>query len=133
MVVKIKMGKMMKGGTDFEEMSKPLTEAIKQAQGRAQTRTITAGDIYDELMSYELRLHIPKKYMAGIRVTIDHNAQKFPNAYKYTPESTYFTAEHNGKEWIVTDIGRGVCKATKGSAFLPDEAKKAIIESMAKI
>jgi len=69
--------------------------------------------------------------MKGITVTVCDGAQSFPNAYYKAgaPMATYFTAEHNGKEWVITDIYRTYCRGTVAQIALTDDAKAAIIAS----
>lgn len=108
-----------------------IAEAIKEAEGKARSRTITPDDIMEDLCAVQNHLRISKTAMKGITVTINHNAQTFPNAYKKmgNPESTYFSAEHNGKGWKLTEIYRDTCRATKASIHLTDNAKTAIIRN----
>ena len=54
----------------------------------------------------EKTLGIPKKHMVGIRVRCDLHAQKYPNAYKYTPESTQCSLERCPSGWYITDVER---------------------------
>ena len=102
--------------------------AISEAEGKARVRTITPIDIIVRLEQIEERLDIPKSRMKGVTVTVNDSAQKFPSAYKYTPESTYFTAEHNGKNWKLTRIWRDRCTNSVASITLSDTAKEAIVE-----
>ena len=108
-----------------------IEDAIKAAEGRATARTINAGWIMNSVERVEDALNIPKTHMKGIRVDVDPHAQSFPRAYKYTPESTQFSAEYNGKEWVLTGIWRGACHGCtqEFSITLTDEAKAAIIKS----
>lgn len=108
-----------------------LSDAIKEAEGRASARCITATDIIDELTAVERGLRIPKKSTVGVSVVVDANAQDFPNAYKYTPTSTWFRAEYTSTGWKVTDIYRGETARynAKYRIKLTDEAKTRIIEN----
>ena len=76
-----------------------------------------------------IKLPIAKKYYEGIEVEIDVNAQDFPNAYKYTPESTIFCAVYKNRNWHITNIRRDTCKRPKEkiTLVLPSETKQAII------
>lgn len=108
-----------------------LTAAIKTAEGRATARTITAADIMDALETIEERLGIPKAHMIGITAEVDVNAQTFPNAYKYRPESTQFEAKRTASGWKVVNIYRGTTHgpSTRYSLTLTDKARESIIES----
>lgn len=110
--------------------SEKIDAAIRTAEGRASVRQISAKLIITVADGIAARLAIPKKAMVGIRVEADPNAQQFPNAYKYTPESTHFTMIYKPGGWYLTDIMRAPTKApTRAySVVLTDEAKQAIVE-----
>lgn len=110
-----------------------LNEAIKEAEGSARERTITADKVLYELKQYEEKLGIPKKALKGVTVHIDPNAQHFPVSYKYIPMSTMFWAEHNGREWVLTRILRARCTESKGSACLTSLAKDALVKAMSNV
>lgn len=109
------------------------TEAIQamldDVQAKARVRTITPTIIADTCERVADELRIPKSAMKGVTFTADYHARTFPNAYKGSPESTHFTAEFNGKEWIVTSIFRNwVRRPTLAiTVNLTDTAKDAII------
>lgn len=105
-----------------------IDDVIKEIEGKATARTITAADIIEELYTYENTLGIPKKYMEGIKVTINPHAQQFPGAYKYTPMSTKAQAVYKNGSWRIFDVYRGKCTNTRISADLPKETKDKIIE-----
>lgn len=113
----------------LSEATAKLTDAIKEAEGRATARTITAEIVLKTLSEVENRLNIAKKYLKGVKVIANPNAQTFPRAYKYTAESTYFCAEHNGKAWKITNIYREECENTRVNIELTDDAKAAIIRN----
>lgn len=91
------------------EAYEKLSVAIKEAEGHATVRKITASDIIDSLDSVVKTLAISKKSMEGIEVSVDLNAQKFPNTYKYAPESTHFRAIYKSGSWRITKIWRDTC------------------------
>lgn len=112
------------------EADRVLSAALDEAQGRAKVRTIKTTDIISALAEIEDTLSIRKKAMDGIRVEVDLNAQDFPNAYKYRPESTIFSALYKNGAWRVTDIGRypthrASCRI---SVIHTDASKNALIE-----
>lgn len=114
----------------FSDAAGALSAAIREAEGRATARTITARDIVSRLKEIEKGLNIHKKNMNGISVHVDENAQDFPRAYKYTPESTHFYATFKGGSWIITGIERARCRSAsqKITITLTEEAKAAIID-----
>ena len=112
-----------------EQIAAPLTEAIEAAEGRATARTITAWEVVVALREVEERLSISKKAMDGVEVSIDINAQDFPRAYKWPPESTHFDAMYKGGYWRVTNVYRYKTQTPRFRHIvrLTEEAKRAVI------
>lgn len=118
---------------DLEQVASAVTAAIEAAEGRATVRTITAEDIALYLIEVEKTLALKKAYMNGVTVSVDLNAQAFPAAYKYIPESTQFKAEYKNGSWRLMEVWRGRCRTSGKHAChveLPEAAKKEIIYSM---
>lgn len=113
----------------FEKESEKVQSALDEVQKRSKVRTITVKDICCTLTNVDKKLDIPKKYKKGIQLSCDYNAQKFPNAYRYQPDSTHFFAEHNGSEWILTGACRRVCTNKNCHLDLTDEAKEKILDN----
>ena len=111
-----------------------LNEAIKAAEGKARERKIDARDVVWMVNRIEKELRIPKKRMNGIVAVCDYNAQKYPNAYKYTPESTWVWLQRFPSGWFVVDVERRRTGGTEKrfTLNLPEEAKNAIIERCEK-
>ena len=111
--------------------SRQLDDAIKQAEGRATARTLSATAVLDTLLSIDARFRFAhKKDKNGMVAEIDYHAQDFPRAYKYTPESTQFRAEYKRNAWYITDIRRDTCNKN-GHKFIikmPDALKAALIK-----
>lgn len=111
-----------------------INEAIRAAEGRAKERRINVECILDAIHDVEDLLNINKKAMEGITVDCDPNAQHFPRAYKYIPESTQFTIKFEHDKWWLTDIRRENCRNTKKAVIHHTEASKAaLIERFSKI
>jgi hypothetical protein len=106
-----------------------LTAELEKVQHRARVRTITAAEVVKACEKYEKRLGITKKAMQGIKITVDINAEDFPNAYKYAPESTVFTAEYARDGWRLVSVQRDYCHRWSNAinANLTEAAKAAII------
>ena len=117
-----------------ETHSKKLAEELDRVQARATARTITPDKVLYILGRVEKYLGIPKKHLKGTRICYD-GAQHFPSAYRFIPQSTYFCAEHNGKAWTITSIGRDTCpnRLDDVSITLSDTAKDALIKSRSTI
>ena len=105
-----------------------INEAIKQAEGRAKERKIRYENIDHAIFVIEKKLDIPKVAMLGIVVDIDYNAQKFPNAYNYTPESTHAVIKKTASGWNLIDVHRGICRTRKYVVTLTEVAKQALVE-----
>ena len=105
---------------------------IKKAEGRATARTICFNDIINDIKTIEDKLNIKKKDMIGIKAYVDSNAQNFPNAYKYRPESTHYTMTRKKSGWDLECVLRDYTRNEKHTynIILTEEAKKAILESM---
>lgn len=109
-----------------------LANALDTIQARCTARTLTADRIEEVLNTASSNLGISKKAMAGTKLVYT-GATHFPNAYKYRPESTHFTAEHNGRFWVITDITRATCpdRADDTHLTLSESAKAALLERYA--
>lgn len=117
-----------------ETKMQQLQNELDEIQSRCKTRTISAADVAYILSEVENSLGISKKAMKGVTVLYS-GAEKFPNAYKYFPESTHFTAEYSGTAWKIVSINRTTCpNRTKNTeVVLTDEAKNAIIDAHSKL
>ena len=104
-----------------------LKAAIKEAEGRATARTVKADDI--EYIIGKVSKGIAKAKLSGTKVYYS-GAEHFPNAYKYRPESTHWTAENINGRWYVIDIFRGICPNRINNTMVEysDAAKAAIID-----
>lgn len=84
-----------------------LAAELDRVQSRARVRTVSVEDVGKALEKIAARFRISKTAMEGVRVTVDLNAQKFPNAYNGIPESTFFAAVYSKRAWRVTEVWRG--------------------------
>lgn len=107
-----------------------IEAAIKTAEGKATVRRISFADIVTALSDYQKRLNISKRALEGVIVHIDVNAQKFPNAYKFTPESTQFSAVMLKGKWRIYNICRAKCTDVRFYSHFTAENKTAIIEKL---
>lgn len=115
-----------------ESNKEKIEAAIKMAEGRSTARTITYNDIVCDIARIEEKLNIAKKHMEGIKADVDHNAQDFPSAYKYTPESTQYCIIRKKSGWVLYYVGRQTTRGAKHTykLQLTDEAKQEIIKAM---
>lgn len=108
-----------------------IEAAIREVEGRATARTVTYGEIAIAIAELEKTLNICKKDMMGIIADIDYHAQNFPNAYKYTPESTHIKITRKNSAWDLVRVYRDTTRR-EGHRYhltLTEDAKKAIIKS----
>ena len=80
-------------------------------QSAAKVRTITGIAILSTIKEIENRLSsiLHKKDWHGLSFTVDDNAQKFPSAYKYVPESTIYKLEYRKSGWYLIWVMRSRC------------------------
>ena len=114
-----------------EKHAEKIAAVLETVQKRAKVRTITTEQVLDLPERLREFYGIPKKYLKGLRVCVDFNAQDFPNAYKYTPESTVINIEFSETKCYLTDAAREQCR--KESEFiysyeLPEEMQKALLK-----
>lgn len=112
----------------FSDASVAVTSALDAVQARCTARTITAKDIVQAIKEIEERLDMvsTKKDAVGTIAHVDYNAQHFPNAYRYIPESTQVTLVLKSSGWTLTHIIRNACKSPANRIVLTlTEATKA--------
>lgn len=120
---------------DRDTVAAKILPALDEVQKGARARTIDFGKMLYALDEAEKIIHgagwhkIAKKALEGTEVVIDCNAQTFPNAYKYVPESTFFSARYHSGKWQVTAFWRGRTASPRQGIkiTLSDSAKAAII------
>lgn len=115
----------------------PVMDALDAVQKRAKCRTMDAWSIVQAIEEIEDRLDMisAKKDAVGTIAHVDYNAQHFPNAYKYTPESTQITIVLKSSGWTLTHIVRDACKApaNKITLELTDATKAHMAERVSRI
>lgn len=111
-----------------------IEEAIRKVEGRATARTIDFEIILKSIEKIEDHLGIAKKDMTGCEATVDFYADDFPQAYKWTPESTQFHIKKTASGWNLISVYRAKCGRYKERYFvsLTEEAKKAVLEKAAR-
>lgn len=116
-----------------KENAERIMAEFAKAQGKATARTIDSYEqLADIIKGVNMRLYgISKKALEGVRIEYTF-AQKFPNAYKYRPESTHFVLVYKNGAWQITNIIRHTCpnRVNNGyeySLYLTDGAKEAVL------
>lgn len=119
---------------NLDRIAEPLSAAIREAEGRATERCLTARAVVLAIESITENLKIPASRMRGIKATVCPAAQDFPRAYKYTPEATTFCAEYKSAGWVITDIARTACPRASQEYYieLTEDAKAAILDRISR-
>lgn len=114
----------------YNTATQKLQDEINEVQKRSKVRTVTVDQIVNALIEIDNLLEIPVKAKEGLFVEVDVNAQNFPRAYKYTPESTHFYAAFSKGSWRVVDIRRETTLREKSRIVIHHTAasKEALIE-----
>ena len=124
----------MKKSLGTESGRKAISSALDEIQKRCTVRTVTVEDMDRILEEVADRIGISKKALTGTKVYYT-GAEKFPNAYRHIPESTHFSAEYNGKAWVVLCVSRDICpnRINNVGTQLSDTAKDAVMERLANM
>lgn len=110
-----------------------VEEKLNKAQGSARLCTITLDSIKAYLEYITEKYYICGMSFKGVKVRVNVHARNFPSSYKGIPQTTYFTAEFNGREWRITDISRYTCNnKTVEIINFPETAMRKAIENIAK-
>lgn len=112
------------------ENAERIQKAINEVEGKARERKVTAKQLIACAEKLDKKLGIAPAHLKGVTARVDINAQDFPNAYKYIPESTVATFEHTGRSWALIDVKRDRTDiASKAVRFnLTDEAREWIVK-----
>ena len=130
-------GKLEQAKAEYAKAIAPVIDALDAVQKRAKTRTIDDWSICQAIKEIEERLDIisSRTDAIGTIAEVDYNAQHFPNAYKYTPESTQITLEKKRNGWTLTYVERNKCKtpANKIVLTLTEATQAHMAERVSKI
>ena len=115
------------------ENASAISAAIKQAEGRARERVLTADDVLSAITEAEERLAalcIPKKAWAGVVVCVEERFH-LPAAYRglarYTSVTVTRVPTRISSGWFVTAVGRVQGNSALGERLiLTAEARSAI-------
>jgi hypothetical protein len=106
-----------------------ITREISATEGRATARLISAQKVLDACESIKRWYNVSMAALEGCRFEVDINAQHFPRAYKYTPESTHFIMCVAGGKWRLLEVKRCACTTIKVHADLTKECREAILQN----
>ena len=88
---------------------KKITDAINEAEGKAQARTLNPYRITSAVEKAERQLNtigIPKKYWEGC--TIYMKPEKVPNSYRSIAHGTFAEVKRFAYGWFLVNVYRGV-------------------------
>ena len=104
---------------------------LEKVQCRCLYRKVSFDNLSSIIKDIEDKLDIPKSRMLGVDADVDYNAQDFPRAYKFNPESTHIRIKKVASGWALIDVWRGKCRPStqKYILDLPDDAIMAIVDS----
>lgn len=108
-----------------------LEEVLNDVQARCTARILSVQKIESILTVLSENLSVcPKKTLkdASVTYTGAERIKRSSGSWK-PPQSTHFTAVHNGTCWVVTQIWRDECPNSDDAIILdlPEEAKKRVI------
>ena len=117
-----------------EENKDGIEKILNEVQKLCRVRLITYNEMYDFLEKLRKLYPISNKNLNGCVFEIDLNAQTFPSAYKYTPESTQFEVIYKNGYFKLIAVYRYQTKGPKSKveAKLTSEAEAAILKSFEK-
>ena len=115
-----------------EKNCEAIENMITQAEGKATARCLTFKDLTFRIAQLETALGIAKKDMEGLKYDLDDNAQNFPRAYKYKPDSTHAVIERTAGKWRLVKVYRYTCRSEKHTfecLEMPETVQTAILVS----
>lgn len=118
-----------------EKNKNRIEDAIRKAEGKSTSRTISADKIINAVEKINNKLGISKQDLIGVKAEVDLNAQKLPSAYKWTAMSTHFTIEGCASGWALINVKRAYLWQRKDEVIinLTDKAKDAIVKNLSSI
>ena len=115
---------------NFERIKKALDEVQKRCTARLinPEQVFEAVDVIEE---HRLKFGILKKNMEGVSVRVNLYQERYPKAYKYSPEGTAFEIEFIKGKYRLSYVCRDYCDGSSEKRFefeLTDEAKKDVLK-----
>ncbi len=110
-----------------------IQKMLDAAQRKARERIAMVADVMRAAERADKHFGIAKSRMKGIEIVCNPNAQRFANAYKYTPEGTVFKIVHTGRDWKIVSADRAFCSERDYTVTrLPEDTGDAILNKYRK-
>lgn len=112
-----------------------IRKALDDAQKRCSVRLIQVEQVFEavaKMEEYRKKYGILKKNMEGVTVRVNLYQDRFPSAYKYTPEGTVFHMIYRGGKWRLYAIYRDICEGNENKRYtvtLTETAKENVLNS----
>lgn len=109
-----------------------IEKAIKEAEGRATSRTIDYDIVKEVCDDVTKTLNLSGKFLDGTQIEVDYFAEKMPRSYKYAAHSTQFVAKFYSNAWHIIDVKRDYLTNSSYKAIhviLSDSAKEGIMRN----
>lgn len=112
-----------------------IKKALDDAQKRCSVRLVQTEQVFEtvaKMEEYRKKYGILKKNMEGVTVRINLYQDRFPTAYKYTPEGTVFHLIFKGGKWRLYVVYRDTCEGNMNKRYtitLTDDAKKDVLSN----
>lgn len=110
-----------------EKNAARINSVLDQVQKRSKVRTIDICDVYNYVEKFFKTVTVQKSVLDDVRVTVNPNAQAFPNAYKYTPSATVFTVLFKNGKMYLYDVQRDTCGAHVFNFWFPSEKVRQMV------
>ena len=111
-----------------------IRKELDEGQKRCTARLINPEQVFEAVKLIEehrLKFGILKKNMEGVSVRVNLYQERYPKAYKYTPEGTVFEIEFIKGKYRLGYVCRDYCDGSSEKRFefeLTDEAKKDVLK-----
>ncbi len=108
---------------------------LNDVQKRCSVRLIQVEQVFEtvaKMEEYRKKVGILKKNMEEVTVKVSLYQDRFPSAYKYTPEGTVFHMVFKGGKWRLYAVYRDTCEGSYNKRYqvnLTDNAKNDVLNN----
>lgn len=111
---------MKKGIIINETNEQKITAILNNVQKNCTARTVTIEQVFkatERMEEYREKHGIAKKNMEGVTVEVNLHKERYPKAYKYTPEGTVFEMLYKNGKWRLLYCYRGNCDGSENKRY----------------